>query len=113
MTEKRERRTPRTDKFVRFRDFDIPATEALEFARTLEREVAELERERDLMFADKVAAEQRAEASEAKLREGVVVPDEVRLAFRVLLNHVEPGWNNCKVVASGWLESLSAAEREA
>jgi len=35
--------------------------------------------------------------------EPVAVPLEVRLALTVLLNHVEPGWDNCKMVVSAWL----------
>ena len=36
------------------------------------------------------------------------VPPEVKLALRVLLNHVEPGWDNCKTVVQLWLDSVPA-----
>ena len=31
-------------------------------------------------------------------------PPAVLMAIRVLLNHVEPGWDNCKTVVSVWLD---------
>jgi hypothetical protein len=31
-------------------------------------------------------------------------PYEVRVALRVLLNHVEPGWDNCKALVEAWLD---------
>ena len=34
-----------------------------------------------------------------------VVPPEVKLALRVLLHHVEPGWDNCKTVVQLWLDA--------
>ena len=34
-----------------------------------------------------------------------MIPPEVKLALRVLLNHVEPGWDNCKAVVQLWLDS--------
>ncbi len=34
------------------------------------------------------------------------MPMEVRLGLRVLLNHVEPGWDNCKTVVEHWLGKL-------
>ena len=37
---------------------------------------------------------------------GWVAP-EVRLALKVLLNHVEPGWENCKTVVEAWLEAAA------
>jgi len=37
------------------------------------------------------------------------VPMEVMLALRVIVEHVEPGWENCKTVASLWLEQMRAA----
>jgi hypothetical protein len=33
----------------------------------------------------------------------VSVPTPVRLALRVLLNHVEPGWDNSKTIVRDWL----------
>jgi len=33
------------------------------------------------------------------------VPLKVKLALRVLLNHVEPGWDNCKTVVQLWLDA--------
>ena len=36
------------------------------------------------------------------------VPPEVKLALRVLLHHVEPGWDNCKTVVQLWLDSVPA-----
>ena len=33
----------------------------------------------------------------------VLVPKGVFLAITVLLNHVEPGWENCKFVVAQWL----------
>ena len=32
-----------------------------------------------------------------------VMPKEVSLALGVLLNHVQPGWDNCKFVVEKWL----------
>lgn len=36
------------------------------------------------------------------------VPIQVRLALRVLLNHIEepPSWRNCKTTVERWLEEL-------
>lgn len=34
----------------------------------------------------------------------VSIPPQVRLALLVLLNHVEPGWENCVSVVKAWLE---------
>jgi hypothetical protein len=31
-------------------------------------------------------------------------PYAVRVALRVLLNHVEPGWDNCKYLVEAWLD---------
>lgn len=31
------------------------------------------------------------------------VPIEVRVALLILLNHVEPGWENCNAVVKRWL----------
>lgn len=31
------------------------------------------------------------------------LPPEVRLALMVILNHVEPGWDNCVATVRGWL----------
>ena len=33
------------------------------------------------------------------------IPPEVKLALRVLLNHVEPGWDNCKTAVQLWLDA--------
>lgn len=32
------------------------------------------------------------------------IPPAVKLAIRVLLRHVEPGWENCKIVVEAWLD---------
>jgi len=32
------------------------------------------------------------------------MPPAVKIALRVLLNHIEPGWENCKVVVQAWLD---------
>ena len=32
------------------------------------------------------------------------IPVEVRLALLVVLNHVEPGWENCVTLVKLWLE---------
>ena len=39
-----------------------------------------------------------------------VIPPEVKLALRVLLNHVEPGWDNCKTVVQLWLDAAPAPQ---
>ena len=33
------------------------------------------------------------------------IQPEVRLALMTLLNHVEPGWDNCRAVVQNWLEA--------
>lgn len=42
------------------------------------------------------------------------VPLQVRLALRVLLNHIEdpPSWHNCKATVSSWLEQVAIDETE-
>lgn len=35
---------------------------------------------------------------------GNAIPPAVRLALLVVLNHVEPGWENCVTVLRLWLE---------
>lgn len=35
------------------------------------------------------------------------VPPAVRMALRVLLNHVEPGWENCAAVVRFWLDEIT------
>ncbi len=32
------------------------------------------------------------------------MPHEVRLALRVILNHIEPGWENCQKLVAIWLD---------
>ncbi len=32
------------------------------------------------------------------------MPLEVRLALRVILNHIEPGWENCQTLVARWLD---------
>jgi hypothetical protein len=39
----------------------------------------------------------------------VGIPTFVRLALRVLLNHVEPGWENCKATVQAWLDDEAPA----
>ncbi len=34
------------------------------------------------------------------------VPAGVRIALAVLLNHVEPGYENCKTLVSAWLKHI-------
>jgi len=48
--------------------------------------------------------------SEEKMSDNIsrdvpVIPPEVKLALRVLLNHVEPGWDNCKTAVQLWLDA--------
>lgn len=42
--------------------------------------------------------------------EPISAPYEIRVALRVLLNHVEPGWENCKTVVQAWLDEILAAD---
>jgi len=32
------------------------------------------------------------------------IPPAVRIALLVLLNHIEPGWENCTLLVRGWLD---------
>jgi hypothetical protein len=36
--------------------------------------------------------------------EAEAMPQPVRLALRVLLQHVEPGWENCRTTVLAWLD---------
>ena len=40
------------------------------------------------------------------------LPPAVRLALTVLLNHVEPGWDNCRAVVRAWMEGELEANGE-
>ena len=33
----------------------------------------------------------------------VSMPAEVRLAIKVLLNHIQPGWENCASIVAQWV----------
>jgi hypothetical protein len=43
------------------------------------------------------------------LRANVGPPLQVRLALSILLNHVEPGWENCIAVVNAWLRETEEA----
>ncbi len=38
--------------------------------------------------------------------ENLEMPSAVRLALKVILNHVEPDWENCKTLVAQWLDGL-------
>lgn len=40
---------------------------------------------------------------------GSAMPTAVKLALMTLLNHVEPGWDNCKAVLQAWLAENSSS----
>lgn len=48
------------------------------------------------------------EQENEKLREAAM-PDVVRLAIKIVLNHIEPDWNNCTTLVKAWLESTAPA----
>ena len=41
------------------------------------------------------------------------IPPVVRIALAVLLNHIEPGLDNCKAVIKEWLDGKMEDESEA
>ena len=46
-------------------------------------------------------------------KKGRVCPPAVRMAIAVLLNHVEPGWDNFVTLVRAWLEmDLDALEAD-
>ncbi len=38
--------------------------------------------------------------------ENLEIPSVVRLALKVILNHVAPDWENCKTLVAQWLDAL-------
>ena len=42
----------------------------------------------------------------------VVTDEQVTLALKVILNHIEPGWENCKFVVETWLSAVQQDERK-
>jgi|GEM_PF-5359228 len=42
------------------------------------------------------------------LKEARDIPPAVKIALKVLMNHVEPGWDNCKTVIQIWLDEEAA-----
>ena len=55
------------------------------------------ELERDIIVA----------ALEAVPEAAAIIPPEVRIALKISLRHVEPGWTNCTTVAQAWLDEQS------
>jgi hypothetical protein len=39
------------------------------------------------------------------------IPPEVRIALKVVLRHVEPGWDNCVAVVRHWLDNTKPVGR--
>lgn len=50
-----------------------------------------------------------AEALRTRPEVEAKVPPAVRIAIRLLLNHVEPGWENCQLVVQSWLDDAVPA----
>lgn len=51
---------------------------------------------------------QKAYAEGVQDTKRLEIPLEVRMALRIILNHVEPSWDNCKTVVSQWLDATFA-----
>lgn len=78
-----------------------------DFARQLERELAE-RNEQLRQSCDEYRAEHGGCCVSGTQSETAApftpAPPAVRVALLVLLNHVEPGWDNCRTVVQAWLD---------
>ena len=54
--------------------------------------------------------ELRAEAESCQ--PAAIVPIHIRLALKILLNHVEPGWDNTRAVVERWLIEIESSNEE-
>jgi hypothetical protein len=93
---------------------------AQEYNGTLDERLMALHKERRALeqrFTDFILSASRAgmEIQQEPLEEGAQlrcrnlrpeISGEVRLALKILLNHVQPGWDNCRAVVQAWLEKI-------
>lgn len=66
-----------------------------------------------LRFAVEARTALPALLDECERLQSLATPPAIKIALRVLLNHVEPGWENCVTVLAAWLGSLSPDPGEA